>query len=497
MAYFDKAKMSNGTVVDVQDTKGRALADTKLDAAKTELNQTITTKVNEEAAARQEADTSIRSALTQESTARADADSELEAKINNIAETYVNVKKYGAKGDGITDDTAAIKAMYADVGYIVLGKGTFRVTDTIAVTGGCILGFGDASVLKMDATVNKPVVKASNRSFLQGFNICFASKPASAAQNSYIGILCGKDPYALQRTSIRNIHIYNVGTGIAMEDANSPVFEIHFDTIEITDFTYAGIEIITNGSTNCTFTNIYINNGNIETTAVYGFHLAGWMSSMEIPSLNVEWGSYNIPILIVGCADLNAGVIHMERLKLNAGYNGLLTVSSVSGRVGSLSAYYCDTTVPGTAVIRVKNATLWGDTENVGTPIGAVGQGACALYIDTLLLDRMNVDNGGISGSTDFCVFQRLQEFNNDYYTIYVGSYQYRPMSNDAESYLDKYVTTFNDNIQFLSKANLPTFATTLPDKRQCSKYRTMVYQTGENSYKIFNGFDWDTISIT
>ena len=51
MAYFDKAKMSNGTVVDVQDTKGRALADSKLDAAKTELNNTITTKVNKEAAA--------------------------------------------------------------------------------------------------------------------------------------------------------------------------------------------------------------------------------------------------------------------------------------------------------------------------------------------------------------------------------------------------------------------------------------------------------------
>ena len=93
MAYFDKAKMSNGTVVDVQDTKGRALADKNLSAAKTELNQTITTKVNEEAAARQEADTAIRSALTQESTARADADSKLEAKIGDTQTEIDNVKK--------------------------------------------------------------------------------------------------------------------------------------------------------------------------------------------------------------------------------------------------------------------------------------------------------------------------------------------------------------------------------------------------------------------
>lgn len=91
--YFDKAKMSNGTVVDVQDTKGRALADSKLDAAKTELNNTITTKVNKEAAARQEADTAIRNDLTSESNARADADSALETKISETQTEIDNVKK--------------------------------------------------------------------------------------------------------------------------------------------------------------------------------------------------------------------------------------------------------------------------------------------------------------------------------------------------------------------------------------------------------------------
>ena len=492
MADFDKIKI-NGVAYNVKDT-ATAQAVAQQGQTIAQQGQQITQQGQAIAQQGQQ--------ITQQGQAIAQQGQQIEQlgqQISEVSEQLfkTTVQQYGAKGDGVTDDTAAIMAMYEDVGYIVLGNGTYRVTDTIAIAGGCIVGFGDCSVIQMDATINKPIVKASSRAFLQGFNVCFASKPASAAQNSYIGILCGKDPYPLQRTSIRNIHIYNVGTGIAMEDKNSPVFEIHFDTIEITDFTYAGIEIITNGSTNCTFTNIYITNGNIDTSAVYGFHLAGWMSSMEITSLNVEWGSYNIPILIVGCANLYAGVIHLERLKLNAGYNGLFTVSSVSGRVSSLSAYYCDTTVPGTGVVRLKNATLWGDTEGVGSPIGTVGTGACALYIDTLLLDRMNVDNGGISGSTDFCVFQRLQEFQDDYYTIYVGSYQYRPMSNDGTSYLDKYVTTFNDNIQFISKFNTPVFAQTLPDNRMCAKYRTMVYQTGENSYKIYNGSGWDTISIT
>ncbi len=495
MADFDKINIDDASY-NVRDATARQQISAEItdrEHADTMLSQ----KIGKETTAREHADTLLSQQISEETTAREQAVAGLTEQFSEItAALYkTTVLQYGAKGDGVADDTAAIKAMYTDVGYIVLGKGTFRVTDTIAVTGGCILGFGEVSVLQMDATVNKPVVKASNRAFLQGFNICFKSKPSDSTKDSYIGILCGKDPYPLQRTSIRNIHIYNVGTGISSEDPDSPIFEIHFDSIEITDFSYAGFNIITNGSTNCTFSNIYISNYNINTHAAYGFHLAGWMSSMEIASLNVEWGTYNIPILIVGCADLHAGVIHLERLKLAAVYNGLVTLSSVSGRISSLSVYYCDTSVAGTGIVRLKNATLWGDTEDVGTPIGTVSAGTCALFIDTLLLDRLNVDKGGIADSKDFCVFQRLQEFQSDYYTVCVGAYQYRPLDNDKSAYLNKYVISFNDNIQFISKSNTPVFASTLPDTRMCAKYRTIVYQTGVNSYKIFNGDAWDTIT--
>lgn len=151
MAYFDKAKMSNGTVVDVQDTKGRAQAQSNLNAAKTELNKTITTKVNEEAAARQEADTAIKSALTQESNTRADADSKLEAKINNIAETYINVKKYGAKGDGVTVDSVAIaRCVSENAGKcIYFPSGTYMINTPITIPDNtAFIGDGATSIIK-------------------------------------------------------------------------------------------------------------------------------------------------------------------------------------------------------------------------------------------------------------------------------------------------------------------------------------------------------------
>lgn len=172
MAYFDKQKMSDGTIVDVHDTEGRALADAKLSAAKIELNNTIVTKVNEESAARQEADTAIRSALAAESNTRADADSELETKINNIAETYVSVKKYGAKGDGTTDDTDSINSALNNSGCVYFPKGTYIISAPILLNDGqSIIGDGPGNTIIKAATSFSGVAVISTKKFNQINNI--------------------------------------------------------------------------------------------------------------------------------------------------------------------------------------------------------------------------------------------------------------------------------------------------------------------------------------
>lgn len=84
MAYFDKQKMSDGTVVDVHDTEGRAIADANLSAAKIELNNTITTKVNKETTAREQADTKLQENISAEQSARENADIALQNNINAL-----------------------------------------------------------------------------------------------------------------------------------------------------------------------------------------------------------------------------------------------------------------------------------------------------------------------------------------------------------------------------------------------------------------------------
>ena len=151
MAYFDKAKMSNGTVVDVQDTKGRALADSKLNTAKTELNNTITTKVNKEAAS------------------RADADSKLETEINNIAEkltgtiltnenTFINAAAAGMPASGDVS-TFLNQLMSENPGAcIFIPDGTYKAANTISVTAPVFVCLGtiqSTAAVALDIAVNE------------------------------------------------------------------------------------------------------------------------------------------------------------------------------------------------------------------------------------------------------------------------------------------------------------------------------------------------------
>jgi len=63
---------------------------------------------------------------------------------------YVSVKDFGAVGDGVADDTAAIQAA-ADTGYeIFIPRGTFRVTDSIVFPSDMLMTFDDGAEIFAD-----------------------------------------------------------------------------------------------------------------------------------------------------------------------------------------------------------------------------------------------------------------------------------------------------------------------------------------------------------
>ena len=84
---------------------------------------------------------------------------ELDNKINNLdVNQYINVKDYGALGDGVTDDTEAFNRAIAAGSYVKVPEGVYRVGDLnlkkgLILDGSCTFNYGrndevDKTVLK-------------------------------------------------------------------------------------------------------------------------------------------------------------------------------------------------------------------------------------------------------------------------------------------------------------------------------------------------------------
>ena len=115
------------TAIDAEKT-ARENADTKLQTA-----------IDAEKTARENADTNLQTAIDTETTARENADINLQNSINQLKQDvknvldYANVKSYGAKGDGTTDDTAAFSSAIASGNDLFIPDGEYIITGAIDI----------------------------------------------------------------------------------------------------------------------------------------------------------------------------------------------------------------------------------------------------------------------------------------------------------------------------------------------------------------------------
>lgn len=120
-------------------------------------------------------DESLTTALNNEITARENADTALDALISAIQtevddlrndHPWVNVKDYGAIGDGTANDTTAINDAVAAGNIIYFPKGTYRTTNRIQISesnkiligepGAAIYGDGNHSIIAGDVNTDDP-----------------------------------------------------------------------------------------------------------------------------------------------------------------------------------------------------------------------------------------------------------------------------------------------------------------------------------------------------
>lgn len=135
----------------------RENADTQLQLNITAEQTARENAIAEEQTARENADNDLRTAITAEQTTRENADNDLQNSIDQLQQDikkvldYANVKNYGAKGDGSTDDTESIKKAIASGKDLYFPDGEYLITGTIDI--GAPLMTHDAIIIAQGVTI--------------------------------------------------------------------------------------------------------------------------------------------------------------------------------------------------------------------------------------------------------------------------------------------------------------------------------------------------------
>ena len=154
---------------------------TAIDAEKTARENADTqlqTAIDAEKTARENADTELHTAIDAEKTAREDADKQLKTNIEQLQNdvntelksitNWANVKKYGAVGDGSTDDTSSFNSAKNTGLPLYIPEGTFKVTDFVSALDMPVYIDG---VISGGVTIRGPIMAKNKQIFAAGSSV--------------------------------------------------------------------------------------------------------------------------------------------------------------------------------------------------------------------------------------------------------------------------------------------------------------------------------------
>ena len=107
--------------------------------AREDADNQLQTAIAAEQTAREDADKQLQTAIEAETTARENTDNDLQNSIDQLQQDvknvldYANVKSYGAKGDGTTDDTIAFSTAIASGKDLFIPDGEYLITGAINI----------------------------------------------------------------------------------------------------------------------------------------------------------------------------------------------------------------------------------------------------------------------------------------------------------------------------------------------------------------------------
>jgi len=140
-----------------------------------------------------------------------------------------NIKDYGAVGDGVTDDTAAIQAAIAANLNVFFPAGTYKITDTLVVRSSCQWR-GEAGTLifktNVGAAINDTSGVVNDFWLIENMLIRGGSADGTLISGS-LGIGMGRS----RRSILRNVKVQYFATGIKLDKPDLAIAN-YYNTLE-------------------------------------------------------------------------------------------------------------------------------------------------------------------------------------------------------------------------------------------------------------------------
>lgn len=381
------------------------------------------------------------------------------------------VRDYGAKGDGVTDDTVAIKTCIEAESIIYFPAGTYRVTETLTLDNKHMVGENKSSTfLRMDG--NETLINAGSRTQINDITLGFYNADG-AGYGEKIALNCMGSEYALQRTSIYNVNIWICGT--AIKSGSQPFFSVNFDTMEITDFTYAAVHIVTADSTQNAFRNLYISSTK---NPEYMFIVYNRISSIYIENINLEHTApKNDPFILNGYLTAYINGLQFEGITLTQNV-GLISLNGKYAVIDRLTNIF-NTLAPNSEygiMMHIGKCNEFGDftTDDM------------ALLNQSSTIIVNSYTQWGFNFNGKALTFANRAETEPGL-NIYINGFGGVAYSSEDIAKYDIFVQA-PDSTNVFKNVN-PHYGATVPTKFITKSQ--LFYDTADNKFKYYNGSAW------
>jgi len=153
----------------------------------------------------------------------------------------VSVKDFGAKGDGLTDDTLAIQKAIAAHSSIYVPPGTYLISQPLVLgSNQTLVGAGQSATIKANTLVNILEIVAS-----------YVTVQNLRLEGGQVGIkLFGRDAPCVNVT-VSDVTVWQAKTGILLDgytDTNRPTYWNNFDRVTVLQPAVNGIHLACSGA---------------------------------------------------------------------------------------------------------------------------------------------------------------------------------------------------------------------------------------------------------